>query len=421
MTAVRLELHERFATIAVTGTNGKTTTTSMVEAIVRAHGEPHARVTTLGSWVNDQRLSSEASLEAFALAIERGAEAGVRTLALETTSRALAEGFAQHWPAQVAVFTNLTRDHLDYHGDPEHYLAAKAQLFMTLPADGAAVFNACDPASALLDEVTPSTVRRLWYARSTSELVAGREPELAAAAIEVGRDQTRARLAPGPLADALGGELRLRVCGRVHVDNALAAALAAHALGYPPEAIRRGLAQFAGAPGRMQRVWDDPLVFVDYAHTPDALERTLALGRELAGDARLVVVFGCGGGSDPGKRHEMGRVAAELSDVVVVTSDNPRNEDPDSIIEAVMEGAREGSASPARRPESRKIILVGERDRKAAIVQAIGVARRGRGDIVVLAGKGHESTQWMGEIATPFDDAEVARAACRDRFESEDG
>ena len=424
MASVRPELHAAFATAAVTGTNGKTTTTGMIEAIVRASGEPHARVTTLGSWVNDERLADEPSLDAFALAIQRGAEVGIRTLALETTSRALAEGFAQHWPAKVAVFTNLTRDHLDYHGDPEHYLAAKAQLFMTLPADGTAVLNACDPASALLDEVTPKAARRLYFAGALARVVcecAGHAPDLGVSAVEVSRSHTRVRLEPGPLADVLGTQLTLAVHGQVNAENAVAAALAAHALGYSPAAIHQGLEAFQGAPGRMQRVFQDPLVFVDYAHSPDALERSLGLARTLAGDGRLIVVFGCGGGSDPGKRHDMGRIAAELSDVVVVTSDNPRHEDPDQIIEAVLTGAREGTRGTGRRPVDREVCLVSERDRGEAISRAIAVARRGRGDIVVLAGKGHETTQWVGDEATPFDDAEVARAACRERFESEDG
>jgi UDP-N-acetylmuramoyl-L-alanyl-D-glutamate--2,6-diaminopimelate ligase len=430
MTSVRGELQSAFSTVAVTGTNGKSTTTSMLASIVRAAGEPSVRVTTLGAWLDDEEIALGPSLEAFARAIEAGARASIRTLALEVTSRALAEGFAHHWPARVAVFTNLSRDHLDYHGEPERYLAAKAQLFMTLPDDGFAVLNAGDPASALLGEVTPPAVRRLAFAG-----VAGVAPEcselplvLRAHDVRVTRRGTRVSLATGALADALGGELRLRVIGAVNAENALAAAVAAHALGYAPRAIGEGLEQFRGIAGRFEVVWPDPLVVVDYAHTPDALERTLEEARVLAGDGRVLCVFGCGGGSDPGKRPEMGRVAASLADEIWLTSDNPRNESAVEIIEQIAAGARagpergrEGPAGPGRKPVDRELRLVSEPDRRAAIERSVAVARPGSGDIVLVAGKGHEKTQCVGDDVIPFDDAQVARAACRARFESEEG
>lgn len=427
MTEVKLELHSAFATAAVTGTNGKTTTTSMIEAIVAASGEHTARVTTLGAWVDDEQIAEGPTLEAFAEAIERGARVGIRTLALETTSRALAEGFAHRWPARVAAFTNLSRDHLDYHGDPEHYLASKAQLFMLLPPNGAAVLNAGDPASALLDEVTPVGVRRLAYVGERTHLApecVQLPLELVAERTEVSRTGTLVQLERGPLADALGGSLSLGVLGAHNVDNALAAALVAHALGYSGAAIVEGLACFRGVRGRFERVYDDPLVVIDYAHSPAALERTLELARSLTESGRVTCVFGCGGGSDPGKRSEMGRVTANLADVVIVTTDNPRDEDPALIAEAVMAGAvaaREEAVSGSRTSKHREVTLATELDREAAIRRAIGIARPGEGDIVVVAGKGHETTQWIGERSFPFDDAEVARAACRERFERQDG
>lgn len=430
MTSVRRELHAAFATVAVTGTNGKSTTTSMIDSIVRAAGEPSARVTTLGSWLGEELLASGTTLEAFVAAIESGAKAGIRTLSLEITSRALAEGFAHYWPARVGVFTNLSRDHLDYHGAPERYLAAKAQLFMTLPKDGTAVLNACDPASALLDEVTPVGVRRLAFAARAGAVApeCGSLPlALAARRVDLRRTGTRVELEPGALADALGGELELRVIGTVNADNALAAALAAHSLGYSAAAIRGGLASFPGIVGRFQAVWRDPLVIVDYAHTPDALERTLSAARSLieSPEGRLVCVFGCGGETDVGKRPAMGRAAASLADVVWLTSDNPRHEPPEQIIEQVLAGALadfwEGADPAARRSSDRDVRLETEPDRRAAIDAAIAIARPGHGDIVVIAGKGHETSQWIGDEELPFDDAEVARAACRERFESEDG
>jgi UDP-N-acetylmuramoyl-L-alanyl-D-glutamate--2,6-diaminopimelate ligase len=394
----RQALHRCFRTACVTGTNGKTTTTTMIEAIVAAAGEAHARVTTLGAWVNGEALGSETSSEVFDRAITRAAERGVRCLAVETTSQALAEGFAQAWPAEVAVFTNLSRDHLDYHRSAEDYLAAKAQLFMRLLPGGSAVLNAADPSSALLDEVIDPAQARLFYAaRPVDPACAALPLALAASRVEAGLDGTRITLDPSPLADQLGGEIVLSVVGEVHAENALAAALAGVALGYPPAIVRRALEGFAGVPGRFEIVHRRPAIVVDFAHTPDALERALRLGRSLVQGAggRVLCVFGCGGDRDPGKRGEMGALAAALADVTVITTDNPRSEDPARIAAAVLEGARGG---PGR------VELVP--DRREAITMAIELAAPP--DIVILAGKGHERTQTVGERVLPFDDAEVA-------------
>jgi UDP-N-acetylmuramoyl-L-alanyl-D-glutamate--2,6-diaminopimelate ligase len=430
MTGVRAELRDAFVTLAVTGTNGKTTTTGMLEAIVRASGAPSARVTTLGAWVNGECVAEGPTLEAFSSGIERAHDAGVSILALEVTSRALANGFAQLWPARVAVFTNLTRDHIDYHGDPEHYLGAKAQLFMTLPDSGAAVFNACDPSSALIDLVTKPTVRRFSFAarrERIAEECAELPLTLVAREIHVSREHTRITFESSPLADALGGELVLGVLGSVNVENALAAAVAAHAAGISAEHIQRGLASFPGVDGRFERVWKEPLVVVDYAHTPDALTRTLELARTLAGSGRVLVVFGCGGETDREKRPLMGRAAVEAADFVCVTSDNPRNEDPAKIAQAVLAGARsllistgkstgEGDLEVARTTQGRDVFLLSDPDRASAIVRVI--AECNLGDIVVVAGKGHERTQRIADRVLPFDDREVAREAARARFGS---
>jgi UDP-N-acetylmuramoyl-L-alanyl-D-glutamate--2,6-diaminopimelate ligase len=405
--------------VAVTGTNGKTTTTSMVEAIVAASGEPSARVTTLGSWVSGEQIAEGTTLEAFTGALERAIEAGVHTLALEITSRALAAGFAQQFPASVAVFTNLSRDHLDYHGTPEHYLAAKAQLFMTLRPGCVAVLNACDPASALLDEVTPAGVRRRAYAglAGACDECRALPLELAAHALDVGRGGTRIRLAPSALSEALGGELRLRQPGDAFAEDALAAALAADALGYSAEAIAAGLAAFGGVAGRFEIAVDHPLVVVDYAHTPDAIARTLGIARSLAGEGRVYCVFGCGGESDPGKRPEMGRAAVEGADVVIVTSDNPRSEDPQAIIDAVLAGAREGAEEApggVLRMPCREVRLLSDPDRASAIRRAVELCDPDR-DVIVVAGKGHERVQWVGSNGLPFSDVEVASSAAAAR------
>jgi UDP-N-acetylmuramoyl-L-alanyl-D-glutamate--2,6-diaminopimelate ligase len=388
------EAHRRLRTVATTGTNGKTTTTSMVAAIVAASGEVSARLTTLGGRVGSHAIEAASLSDAFAKTVEGAVAAGVRTLALEVTSLALASGFAARWPPHVAVFTNLTRDHLDYHASPEAYLAAKAQLFMSVVPDGVAVLNADDPSSALLREVTPAGVRVLSYS------VQG-PADLRATAVEVEPDGLRIRLAPGPLATALGGALSLRTLGTVHAQNALAAALAAHAAGYGHEAIVEGLRAFEPVPGRFEVVARDPTVIVDYAHTPDALAATLASARRLCRGA-LVCVFGCGGERDRGKRPLMGATVDARADRVWLTSDNPRSEDPAAIMDAVAAGV------PAPRAAWER-----EGDRRRAITRAIATAAPE--DVVVIAGKGHESTQAIGGRELPLDDRAVAREAWEER------
>jgi UDP-N-acetylmuramoyl-L-alanyl-D-glutamate--2,6-diaminopimelate ligase len=397
------EARNSFRVACVTGTNGKTTTTSLIEAIVAAAGEPTARVTTLGAWVRGAQVERESTPEAFLATIRKAFAARVTTLALETTSQSLAGGFASSFPPDVAVFTNLSRDHLDYHKTPEHYLASKAQLFMNLRPGGTAILNAADPSSALLDEVTPAGLTRLAYAARPVDPDCTSLPlALAASRVEVTRRGTRVLLAPSPLADQLGGTLTLRLVGHVHAENALAAALAGHALGCPPAAIQRGLEAFAGVPGRFQVIHTEPTVVVDYAHTPDALERTLDVARTLAepDQGKVLCVFGCGGDRDPGKRGEMGHVAATRADVVIVTTDNPRREDPEAIADAIVAGME------GRFGELHRIW-----DRAGAIRRAIGSA--GPRDIVVIAGKGHEKTQIFRDRVVSFDDVEVARSALR--------
>jgi UDP-N-acetylmuramoyl-L-alanyl-D-glutamate--2,6-diaminopimelate ligase len=377
-------------TVATTGTNGKTTTTSMIAAIVAAAGEPSARLTTVGGEVERETIVARSATEEFLATVERAVERGVRTLALEVTSKALAEGFAKRWPPSVAVFTNLTRDHLDYHGSPEAYLAAKAQLFMALAPGATAVLNADDPSSALLREVLSEGVHvETFSLRAPASLTAER--------VTVTADGTRVTLVDSPFARALGGELTLSAHGVVHAQNALAAALAARAAGYDATAIRGGLAAFTSVAGRFEVIARAPLVVVDYAHTPDALEGTLSTARSLCA-GKLFCVFGCGGERDRGKRPEMGRIADALADVVVLTSDNPRREDPAVIASDV----RAGATLPRAR-------WVDEPDRARAIARAIAEALPE--DLVVIAGKGHEQTQEIAGVERPFSDRAAALAA----------
>ncbi len=389
--------------VCITGTNGKTSTTSMVAAIAAAAGLTPARITTVGAWVGDEPIADEVSAEAYEATLRRASERGAQAFAIEVTSQALAAGFAPPWPADVAVFTNLTHDHLDYHGTMEAYLAAKARLFVGLGAGATAVLNAADEASALLDEVTPPGAKRLWYAaRPVDPACAGAPLALRAASLRPHRGGTHVGLEPSPLADALGGALSTPLVGAPFAENALAAACAGAALGLDPEAIARGLASMSPVAGRFEIVVERPLLIVDYAHTPDALGRALRTARDLvAGEGgRVACVFGCGGARDAEKRPVMGRVAADHADLVLVTTDNPRHEDPAEIADAVEAGARGGRADVRR-----------ELDRAAAIRAAVAWARPA--DAVVIAGKGHERQQHLGERALPFDDGEVARSAHR--------
>jgi len=387
--------HRVLHTAAVTGTNGKTTTTSMIAAIVAAAGEVDARLTTVGAWVGGDRIVAADPTDEFLATVEACVARHVRTLALEVTSKALLGGLARRWPPHVALFTNLTRDHLDLHGTPEAYLAAKAQLFLALPPGGVAVLNADDPSSSLIQDVMPR------HAAVRTFSVRDPAANLAASAVVPSAGGTRVALAPSPLADALGGALTLGVVGAVHAQNALAAALAADALGYPADAIARGLSGYRTVPGRFQIVAWRPLVVVDYAHTPDGLRGTLRTARAIA-TGRVICVFGCGGGRDRGKRPEMGAIAGELADVVVLTTDNPRFEEPAAIAADVRAGV----------PAPRAAWTV-ELDRRAAIERAIRDAAPD--DVVVIAGKGHETVQEVRGDALPFSDAEVATAAAAAR------
>ncbi len=294
----------------------------------------------------------------------------------------------------AGVFTNLTRDHLDFHQNMENYFVAKRRLFEMLPADAPAVINADDPRAASLVEIAG---RPVTYA--------------------VAKD---ADVTPGPLSFALRGlefdvrmpqgvaHVKSRLVGKPNVYNILAAAGTTAAVGIPIKAIERGLQKLSDVPGRFEVVSSpdaDITVVVDYAHTDDALRNLLETARALA-PRRLITVFGAGGDRDKTKRPLMGMVAARLSDVVVITSDNPRGEEPARIIEEVKRGAE-----PESRQGNAEVLTIA--DRRDAILQA--VVRASRGDVVLIAGKGHEKYQEIGGRITPFDDVAVAREALEAR------
>ena len=385
--------------VGVTGTNGKTTTTYMMEEIFRAAGIPAGLIGTTGYRLGDEtRPAPFTTPEAPELhrLLREMVDRGLGAVAIELSSHALAQRRTYGLECDVCVFTNLSHEHLDYHGTLERYLDAKLILFDGRNHDrsskrGTAVVNADDPnAARVLEAAKRGGMQALTFGRSAGADVAigaiGIQPRgLAVTLVEAGR----------PI------EIQLRLLGRFNAWNAGAAFASARAVGVRSEHAAAGLGALRGVPGRLERVDEgQPFeVVVDYAHTPDALAAALAAAREHA-RGKLLLVFGCGGDRDPSKRSPMGRVAAEGSDRAWITSDNPRSEDPAAIAAEVASGA----------PPGRLTTVL---DRRTAIEQALAAARPG--DTVLIAGKGHETTQTIGDRVLPFDDRAVARALLRGR------
>jgi len=391
--------HGQLTTVGVTGTNGKTTTTAFVAAALRTLGRPVPRLTTVGKFLDDERLEVPEGYDGFLETMRAGLRAGATHAAAEYTSEALKLGIALAWPVEVATFTNLTRDHLDAHGSAEDYLTSKAQLFAHLSPGGTAVINACDAAGELLAQVVPAGTRVLTFA-SSARGEAWCEPTVRAESVRptaVGTDVRLVWSAPEPGAP---GALSLRSIGDVFVENAMAGLLAAHAAGADLAAAAGAIASCPAPPGRFEVVATSPCVVVDYAHTPDALARTVETARAIAAPpgGKVAVVFGAGGDRDRGKRPQMG-AAASRADRVWLTSDNPRSEDPAEIARAVRAGV---AAAPR---------VEVELDRRLAIERAVREAAPD--DVVVIAGKGHERGQIVGAEVRPFSDVEVAAAAVR--------
>jgi len=376
--------------VGVTGTNGKTTTTYLVDSALRAAGETVGLVGTVEYRVGDRigeasRTTPESSdLQAL---FRDMVDAGCRRAVLEVSSHALALKRVHGLEFEVAVFTNLTRDHLDYHGDMDAYFAAKRILFESLlRADGHAIVNLDDDRAG---EIAHASRGRVW-----TYSLENPKADLLAEDVRLSLDGTRfrARTPAGVL------EIEMPLIGRFNVQNALGAIGAGLALSLPKDAVQRGIASLKGVPGRMERVsaGQDFTVLVDYAHTDDALRNLLETVRGLK-PRRVVTVFGCGGDRDRTKRPLMGAVAARLSDVVILTSDNPRSEPPEAILEEIRRGI------PAARAADTFVVP----DRRDAIARALEMGREGV--VVVIAGKGHESTQVLRDRTVPFDDRQVAR------------
>jgi UDP-N-acetylmuramoyl-L-alanyl-D-glutamate--2,6-diaminopimelate ligase len=384
--------------IGITGTNGKTTSAHLVEAILRAAGH---RVGLLGTieyrcgptTFPGERTTPESSDLQRLLARMR--DMGAWGATMEVSSHSLMLHRVAACEFDVAVFTNLTQDHLDFHGSMERYADAKARLFQGLgkdrvkPGIPAAVLNADDPWAEFMARQTAARVVRFSLAR---------EADLSVRAAEFDLSGIRASVASpwGPF------QVTSPLVGRHNLANILGAAAACLHLGIPCQVVEAGIEHLAAVPGRFEKVEaGQPFgVVVDYAHTPDALERVLGFAREYAA-GRLIVVFGCGGDRDRGKRPRMGEVAARLADAVFVTSDNPRSEDPESILQEIELGIKKTFA------EGKPHATIS--DRREAIGAALASARGG--DLVVIAGKGHEAYQILRDRTIPFDDRVVAREA----------
>ncbi|HSU24907.1 MAG TPA: UDP-N-acetylmuramoyl-L-alanyl-D-glutamate--2,6-diaminopimelate ligase [Pyrinomonadaceae bacterium] len=391
--------------IGITGTNGKTTTTYLCFALAEAAGKDAAMLTTVEYRIGDRavpavRTTPEASdTNRF---LREAVDEGCSMAAMEASSQAIDLHRCDWLRFKVALFTNLTRDHLDYHHTMENYYDAKKKLFDGRLGErpGSSVVNIDDVWGVrLVDELRSDGQRVVTYSQGN--------PAAAATSTDFLAEDVAVSLIHGTsfLMKTSQGDRRINspLVGRPHVYNMLAASAAALELGYNLDAVVGGLAKCVGAPGRFERVPNvgDFAIIVDYAHTDDALLNTLKTAKDLA-KGRIITVFGCGGDRDRTKRGPMGRIAGEYSDLVLITSDNPRTEDPLKIIAEIEAGAR---------PTGAEYYSIS--DRRQAIFRAVAAAKAG--DVVIIAGKGHETYQIIGNDKFHFDDREVALEALKEQ------
>ena len=382
--------------VGITGTNGKTTTAFLVDSILRAAGVRTGLFGTieyrLGGRVLPALNTTPESLDLWSY-LAQTVEAGGDGAVMEVSSHALAQERVWGFPYYVAVFTNLTRDHLDYHKDFEHYFEAKRRLFEGLgtPPPASVVINIDDPWGKKLLDLRGS--RQLTYGMNSN------------AQVKIKRLDSRQNGLEGTIITPAGKlELASSLVGRANLANILAATAASIAYGVPLDKIEEGIRNLKAVPGRFERIDEGQpfLVVVDYAHTDDALRNLLAAAKELNPDGRIITLFGCGGDRDRTKRPLMGEAAGRASDIVVLTSDNPRSEDPLLIINDAIVGVQRTGTKCLVEP-----------DRERAVELALDQARPG--DIVLLAGKGHETSQVLRDRTIEFDDREVARRILRQR------
>jgi UDP-N-acetylmuramoyl-L-alanyl-D-glutamate--2,6-diaminopimelate ligase len=386
--------------VGVTGTNGKTTTVYLIRQMLEAAGHRCGLISGVELQAGgppERAALTTPEADHFYRLLARMRDAGCTHCVMEVSSHALDRQRVAGARFRLAAWSNLSRDHLDYHPDMEHYYQAKKTLFTGLPAgDGIAVVNVDDESGFRLAGELPGRVVRCGT---------GEGADLRAGGIGADWSGTRLTLDGATLEGPL--ELKTPLIGRTNGENLMLAASVCLTLGTAPAAVAAGAAAFAGVPGRFQLITAPAAGFrvvVDYAHTDDALGHLLRSLRELTGDGRLITLFGCGGDRDPGKRPLMGRTAAGLSDQVVLTSDNPRTEDPLAIIAEVEQGVRQGAG-----PETGITV---EPDRRKAIAAALALARGG--DTVVVAGKGHEDYQILGRETVNFDDRNVVTELIRE-------
>ncbi len=388
--------------IGVTGTNGKTPTTYLIEQILNAKQKPTGVIGTIEMRYAGQSYPMKGTTpHALELQQSLGAmrDAGMQYCVMEVSSHALEQGRVKGCRFRTAIFTNLTQDHLDYHETMEQYAAIKGLFFSRLGNDYAlhpdervyAIMNADDPVSAMYRKLTSAEVITYGIAQ---------EADIKASNIRISAQGTQFQLSTFRGST----EILLPMAGKFNVYNALAAIASALVEGVELAVIKEALERIPGVPGRMEAVrgGQDFAVFVDYAHTPDGLENVLRTAKEFA-EQRLICVFGCGGDRDRTKRPLMGRIAAEYADCIVITSDNPRSEDPIGIMQNIEEGLLTAGI------EGERYCLVN--DRKQAIQKAIEMASPG--DVVLIAGKGHETYQIINGVTYPFDDRIVALEAIR--------
>lgn len=378
----------KLTNLAVTGTNGKTTVSYLVRSIIEAAGKKCGLIGTIvydtGANSQDAPLTTPDALDIARMGAEM-LSSGAEYMVIEASSHALSQDRLAGVDFTAAAFTNLTGDHLDYHGTAEEYLAAKARLFSGLPAHATSILNAQSPAS---EEIAMRTrTRKLWYA------VDG-EADIVAHIDSMDINQTCYRLE----FNGIRHDVVTSMPGRHNISNHLAAAGLCLAAGFDIFAVTRGLSALKCVPGRLEPVegGQDFSVFIDYAHTDDALRNVLSTLKPLC-NGHLAVVFGCGGDRDKTKRPRMAKAAQELADRIIVTSDNPRTESPDGIIGNIVAGFGEAGSET----------ITVEPDRREAI--RLAIERAGAEDIVLIAGKGHETYQIVGDERLDFDDAKIAQ------------
>jgi len=384
--------------VGITGTNGKTTSSYVVESILRAAGRAVGVIGTINYRIKGKKrpapTTTPQSYDLQRLLREMIAD-GVQDVVMEVSSHALDQGRVRGCHFDVGVFTNLSPEHLDYHEDMDRYFAAKKRFFQEILVETEkdpwwAIINLDDPLlRAFQEELSP--LRGMTYGLDRGEVRASNR--------EVTLQGIRATLTtPAGTVD-----IQTPLIGEYNLYNIMAATAVGVSLGVNPDDIQQGIEALSQVPGRMERVGaGNPWILVDYAHTPDALRKTLKDLKRLA-TGKVLVVFGCGGDRDKSKRAPMGRIAAQWSDLAIITSDNPRSEEPLKIIEEIEKGAREIC------PQHYHV----NPDRREAIKQAVALA--GPRDIVLITGKGHEDYQIIGEERFPFDDREEARKALAQR------